>query len=181
MVARRVSVKGTVEGYRCGGQNCSSEAAYSDAMSPDELQALNDAVKQGTARLWHGGAPALRVGDLILPPAVTGVQSMRSSLVQGGLGRVTTREDHVYVTTERSLARAVAAYWNKRAPGNGRGWVYRVELDAHDVALDEDLPRGPFISFQLPSVRIAAIADAGVDPNNPRHFRELQRFVDAIG
>jgi hypothetical protein len=84
------------------------------------------------------------------------------------------------VTTERSFAAAVAAYWSKREPGRGRGWVYRIELGDNDLAPDDDLPQGPFISFQLPRARIAAILDRGVNPADPRHARELQRFVDLI-
>jgi hypothetical protein len=105
---------------------------------------------------------------------------MRHHIRQSGFERVTAADTFVYVTTQRQLAAAIAA-WSRREPGNGRGWLYRVELDDEDLTLDDDLPRGPFISFQLSRVRIAAVLDRGVDPNDPKHFREMERFVSLIG
>ena len=105
---------------------------------------------------------------------------MRHESRQAGFKRITTADDLVYVTTERSLATAVAAHWSKRTPGSGRGWLYRVELDGEDLVPDDDLPRGPFISFQLSKIRVAAVLDRGVDPDSSRHVRELQRFVSLI-
>ncbi|MDJ0349487.1 hypothetical protein [Cryobacterium sp. PH29-G1] len=115
-------------------------------MDPVELMDLNNDVREGRVRIWHGGAP-----------------------------------DLVYVTTERELARAIAAHWAKRRNSQGRGWLYRVSLDDVDLAPDDDLPRGPFISFQAARVRVAAVFDRGVDPDNPRHVRELEKFVRLIG
>lgn len=137
-------------------------------------------VRARKVRLWHGGAPGLRVGEYVLPPTETGARSMRHQIRQSGFARITAADTFVYVTTERPLAAAIAAYWSRREPGNGRGWLYRVELDNEELALDDDLPRGPFISFQLSRVRIAAVLDRGVDPNDPRHFREMERFVSLI-
>ncbi|WP_291049821.1 hypothetical protein [Herbiconiux sp.] len=150
-------------------------------MDPEALRTLNVNIRAGKTRLYHGGFPGLAVGDMLLPPAESGATSMRGESERAGFRRITTSVGLVYVTTERSLAVAVAAYWSRREPGRGRGWVYRIELDDNDLVPDDDLPRGPFISFQLPRARIAAILDRGVSPDDPRHARELQRFVDLIG
>ncbi|MCU1482928.1 MAG: hypothetical protein JWQ19_3714 [Subtercola sp.] len=106
---------------------------------------------------------------------------MRGESEREGLGNITTSVSLVYVTTERSLATAFAAYWAKRHPGRGRGWLYRVELDDVDLVPDNDFPRGPFTCFQLPRARVAAILDRGVDPNDQRHAREIRRFVEHLG
>ncbi|MGC0371258.1 hypothetical protein [Microbacterium sp. SLBN-111] len=149
-------------------------------MDPTELRSLNDQIRAGRVRLFHGGFPGLRPGEFILPPAQTGATSMKSDSERAGFHRITTAADLVYVTTERSLGAAAAAYWAKREPGKGRGWLYRVELDEDDLIPDDDLPRGPFVSFQLPRARIGAVLDRGVDPDNPRHVRELQRLLKLI-
>lgn len=138
-------------------------------------------VRAGKVRLWHGGAPDLRVGEYVLPPAVTGARGMRHEIAGSGFSRSTASDHLVYVTTDRRLAAAIAAYWGRRESGNGRGWLYRVELDDEPLAPDDDLPRGPFISFQLSRARIAAVLDRGVDPNDARYVRDLERFVRTIG
>lgn len=150
-------------------------------MDPEKLMDLNNDVREGRVRIWHGGAPDLRPGDLILPPASTGAESMRQESIDAEFRRVVTAPDLVYVTTERELARAIAAHWAKRRNSQGRGWLYRVSLDDVDLAPDDDLPCGPFISFQAARVRVAAVFDRGVDPDNPRHMRELEKFVRLIG
>ena len=103
---------------------------------------------------------------------------MKGEVERAGFDRITVSTALVYVTTERSLAAAFAAFWARRELG--RGWLYRIELDEVDLVADEDLPRGPFISFQLPRARVAAILDCGVNPDESRHVRHLQRFVDLI-
>ena len=149
-------------------------------MDQDQLSQLNADVRARRVRLWHGGVAGLRPGDQLLPPAVTGATGMRQESIDAGFKRIATSESQVYVTTERSLARAIAAHWSARERGRGRGWVYRVDLEEFDLAIDDDLPRGPFISFQLPSARVAIVADSGVDSTDPRHARVLQRFVGRI-
>lgn len=150
-------------------------------MDPHELTALSAAVRSGRTRLFHGGAPDLPVSGYILPARVTGAASMRGEIEQAGFKRITASPDLVYVTTERSLAAAIAASWGNRGSSKGRGWVYRVELDDEDLVPDEDLPRGPFINFQLRRARIAAVLDRGVDPDDRRHARTLAKFVASIG
>ncbi|MBF4562865.1 hypothetical protein ITJ43_12040 [Microbacterium sp. VKM Ac-2870] len=149
-------------------------------MDTTELRLLDSQVRAGRVSLFHGGAPDLRPGGWILPPSLSGMPSMRERSEAAGFTRVMTSEDLVYVTTERALAAAFAADWTTRMPGIGRGWLYRVDLEDHELVLDDDLPRGPFISFQLPRVRVSAVLDRGVDPNDRRHVRELRRFVALI-
>ena len=146
-------------------------------MDAAALAELNENVRAGRVRLFHGGCPGLEPGSFVLPPSVTGAASMRGESEQLGFTKITTRADLVYVTSERRLATAIAAAWGKRPPQRSRGWVYRVELDDEDVQLDTDAPRGPFFSFQLRKVRVAAVLDRGVDPNDPKHTRVLESFV----
>ncbi|MBS1674392.1 MAG: hypothetical protein JSS74_10550 [Actinobacteria bacterium] len=151
-------------------------------MERAQLAALAADIRSGRVALFHGGRPALRVGGEILPPSVTGVPSSRLTQQSAGVGPVRTREDLVYVTTEKNLALASAASWMSRARGNGRGWLYRVELDdGVELELDDDLPRGPFVSFQLRRARVAEVLDRGVDPNDSRHRIWLERFVRSLG
>lgn len=150
-------------------------------MNPMELKDLNNDVREGRVRIWHGGVPGLRPGDLILTPSSTGAESMRQESIDAGFRRVVTAPDLVYVTTERELARAIAAHLASRGTSQSRGWLYRVSLDDADLEPDDDLPHGPFIRFQAARVRVAAVLDRGVDPDNPRHVRELQKFIGMIG
>jgi len=109
------------------------------------------------------------------------VTSSRSAQQVSKLGPVRTRDHLVYITTEKHLALASAATWMSRAPGNGRGWLYRVEIDDDvELELDEDIPRGPFISFQLRRARISEVLDRGVDPHDPRHRVWLEKFVRTL-
>jgi hypothetical protein len=66
---------------------------------------------------YHGGFPGLRIGELVLPPAITGAASTASF----GADRV-CRRDRVYVTTEMSAAVLFAA-----GHPSTRGVVYEVE------------------------------------------------------
>jgi hypothetical protein len=107
--------------------------------------------------------------------------SSRAAQQHSGVGPVRTSEDFVYVTTEQRLAVVSAASWMSRASGNGRGWLYRVEVDEDvELELDEDLPRGPFVSFQLRRARIVEVLDRGVDPSDPAHRIWLEQFVRSL-
>lgn len=92
-------------------------------MNPNELEDFNNDVQEGRVRIWYGGVPDLRSGDLILPPSSTVVVSMRQESVDAGFRRVVTAPALVYVTTERELARAIAAHWATRRNSKGRGWA----------------------------------------------------------
>lgn len=150
-------------------------------MDSSDIALLIEDVRFGRVPLFHGGRPALRVHDEILPPSVTGETSSGAAQHMSGLGTVRTKDDLVYVTTERPLALASAASWMSRAPGNGRGWLYRVEIDDDvEVYLDDDLPRGPFVSFQLSRARVVEVLDRGVDPWDPAHRDWLAQFIRTI-
>lgn len=86
-----------------------------------------------TPALWHGGAPGREVGEFLLPPSQTGltltnaVQSLRQ-----GLDQIAYRDDLVYVTTDRTLAKCFASAWVRPSDGRvGFGWVYRVAIPPH--------------------------------------------------
>ncbi|MFJ3490617.1 hypothetical protein [Leifsonia aquatica] len=131
-------------------------------MDQTSLQTLHEAVRLRRTPLFHGGVPDLAIGELLLPPSVTGVESLAAVSARAGLRNITTNRDLVYVTIERRLAVLYAAHWAHLDRGSGRGWVYRVALDEeHTLAPDSDLPRGPFVSFQVPRARVAAILDRG--------------------
>ena len=79
-----------------------------------------------TLRLWHGGAPGRRVGDLLLPPSKTGIASavLQMSL-EAGMPDISQRPDRVYVTTDRQLAEAWAGVWTPDGAKHGGGALYR--------------------------------------------------------
>jgi hypothetical protein len=55
-------------------------------------------------RLWHGGAPGRQVGDLLEPPADTGLQYTRlHQSIEQGQRDIAQRLDRVYVTADRHL------------------------------------------------------------------------------
>ncbi|GAA2236181.1 hypothetical protein N1031_10660 [Herbiconiux moechotypicola] len=83
-------------------------------MDSEALRTLNENVRAAKTRLYHGGIPGLAVGDMLLPPAESGVRSMKGDSERAGFRRITTSDRLVYVTTERSLAAAAAAYWSRR-------------------------------------------------------------------
>jgi hypothetical protein len=70
-------------------------------------------------RYFHGGLAGFKVGDRILPPALTGMPSTADYLP------AVSHRDRIYATTELQVARVYAAL----APFGGRGDVYEVDLD----------------------------------------------------
>jgi hypothetical protein len=126
-----------------------------------------------TLRLWHGGAPGLRPGDLIEPRPdgdtrhlVDGCptcQAMaRGETYEGG-----PRPDRVYVTADREYARLYAA-------GYPRGGLYRVEAigDLEETTGVDD----PVPSWAVPAARVLAVYDAVVRLT-PAEARRLARRV----
>jgi hypothetical protein len=69
---------------------------------------------------FHGGFPGLEVGDLILPPSVTGTPTTADFAATP-----VCRRDRVYASTELRVARVYAAL----APFGGHGDVYEVALE----------------------------------------------------
>jgi hypothetical protein len=126
-------------------------------------------------RLWHGGAPGRRVGDWLLPPTVTGIPStVRQMSVEAGMPEISQREDRVYLTADRELARAWAGIWTPDGANHGGGSLYRVETDALEP--DDDLLSLPGVSFQAERARVLAVYDAHV-AYHPKFSRILQRVL----
>lgn len=98
-----------------------------------------------TARLYHGGAPGLRVGGQVLPPEKTG--SLSCADVDPAAASV-CRRDRVYVTPSIRAARMFAA-------GIPDGQVYRVEPNG-ELEHDPDCSVVG-LSYQCESARIVAI------------------------
>jgi hypothetical protein len=99
-----------------------------------DLLLMEDDRKPG--RLWHGGAPGRRVGDLLLPPSGTGLARTHRSMSLGyGLTQIGQRDDRVYLTSDKELARAYAGMWTRQGGGMGGGSLYKV---ATDDPLDPD-------------------------------------------
>lgn len=69
---------------------------------------------------YHGGAPGLTPGRLILPPSMTSFRDKYAARVRSGsIGRA----DRVYVTTAVEAAAMYAALYPRWSGGN----IYRVE------------------------------------------------------
>ena len=112
-------------------------------------------------RLWHGGVPGLRVGDLIRPgherKPVPGCKfcEARAAEAAGGprpavdpLSRV---HDRVYLTTSREYARHYASLY-------GRGDLYRVEpVGATDRSTEDS-----FETYLAEQARVLAVYDRAV-------------------
>ncbi|MCP2030350.1 hypothetical protein L1277_000414 [Okibacterium sp. HSC-33S16] len=92
--------------------------------------------------LWHGGAPGLVAGDLLLPPSETMVPFTRKNDAEllGPEAKITQRADRVYVTTNRQLAQVFASNWSLDGARFGFGTLYRVTVPVEDLEQDEDLP-----------------------------------------
>lgn len=114
-------------------------------------------------RLWHGGAPDLRVGQLIEPgqsrrlhggcPYCEARASGRAVVAPDGspIDAPTGRPDYVYLTVDRDYARFYASLY-------GRGDLYRVE-PVGDIELSTE---DHFETWCAPAARILAIVDRAV-------------------
>ncbi len=73
-------------------------------------------------RHWHGGAPGLRAGDVLLPPPIeTGLIFTRLTMsLEEGQTEIGQRPDRVYVSTDRELAWAYASAWTLDGRCRGR-------------------------------------------------------------
>lgn len=125
-------------------------------------------------RLFHGGAPGLRPGDLIEP------QQGTAHLLDGcptcearKAGQQLDTDDNdptlVYVTTDRDYARIYAA-------GYPRGGLYAVEpvgelvdRSAHD----------PAPSWGCPSARVLSVLDPLVTFNEKNIRRWVRKYANA--
>lgn len=132
-----------------------------------------------TDRLWHGGAPGLRPGDLIEPRP----EDDRRHLVDGcptcqamqshERPEHLARPDRIYVTTDRVYASIYAA-------GYPRGALYRIEAigdlepTGHGPGWDDAAP-----SWAVPAARVISVYDACV-VWGPKDVRRIERRYGAL-
>lgn len=120
------------------------------------------------ARRWyHGGIAGLGVGDWLLPRTVTGWPSTEERLAQlgiqiEGMEPDRNRDDRVFLTWQRRLARAYAWHWAIVA-GERCGSVYIAE-PAPAAEPDPDLPehgiqceRARVLSVEIPRVVMSTL------------------------
>jgi hypothetical protein len=98
-------------------------------------------------KLWHGGAPGLRAGDILLPRAETNIfrhYRIMEDLHSAGLGGWLAyagrpypgHSGNVYLTGDRQVARDFAAgysAWLEAIGAPGMGCLYRVKPDGPAV------------------------------------------------
>jgi hypothetical protein len=114
-------------------------------------------------RLWHGGVPGLRKGDLILPGQARKHHygcpfcEARSAQAAGGPkpshDALSERPDRVYATTQRLYARHYASLF-------GRGDLYRVR--AQDDAAVERSWEDTVPTWTAPAWLVVAVVDRAV-------------------
>lgn len=132
---------------------------------------MNQLSGDDPARYYHGGAPGLRVGDVIEPR----VEGDTRHLLDGcpvcearkrgeQLPQDDNDPDMVYVTTDRDYARVYAA-------GYPRGSLYRVEPIGPLVDRSE---HDPAPSWGCAAARVAAVIDPLVSLS-PKRVRSLMR------
>jgi hypothetical protein len=108
------------------------------------------------ARLFHGGVPGLRPGDLIEPGHARKVHegctwcAARADLPPEADG-LPLHEDRVYLTPERSYARYYASLY-------GRGDLYQVEAIGHLQRSTEDTVE----TWTAPAARVLVAVDRAV-------------------
>lgn len=122
-------------------------------------------------RLYHGGAPGVRVGGLIEPgharkhhPGCPWCEARAQGGAHLGLDGPSRHQDRVYATTSRLYAKHYASLY-------GRGDLYRVEV-VGDVSrsLEDSFP-----TWAAASLRVIAVIDRAVlltDRERRRLFRE---------
>lgn len=127
-------------------------------------------------RLWHGGAPGRQVGNLLEPPADTGLQYTRlHQSIEQGQRDIAQRLDRVYITADRHLALAYASTWTPDGVRYRGGSLYLVESEEREP--DEDLLSLPGVSFQTRSARVKGVAKARVPFDRERSLRKLNEVI----
>lgn len=123
--------------------------------------------------LYHGGQTGLRVGQLLLPPSVTGVKPAdeRATYAEG-----VYRRDRVYMTTDPEQARMFAALHESGRAGRA-GDVYRVE-PLQGLERDRDCVT-PGLSWQAPCARIVGIVATSI--RRAPYEKALKEFKAAKG
>lgn len=126
----------------------------------------------GEDRLYHGGAPGLRVGDTIAPDPertshlVDGCATCDARRAGNPLPQDDNDPGRVYVTTDRDYARIYAA-------GYPDGALYRVEVDRTDMVPSND----PAPSWGVASARVVGVVDRLVRLSAHDRRRLLRRYA----
>lgn len=112
-------------------------------------------------RLWHGGVPDLKPGDLIEPGHGRRHHDgclyceARTEQAAGGpaptIDPLAAHPDQVYATTSREYARHYASLW-------GRGDLYRVE----PVGTPEQSTEDTIETWRAPAYRVTAVTERAV-------------------
>jgi hypothetical protein len=112
-------------------------------------------------RLWHGGVPGLRPGDLIEPgyerqyhDGCPFCEARRAQAAGGDvpvLDGLAEHPDQVYLTPVREYARFYASLW-------GRGDLYRVDPVGEVEGSTEDTME----SYRAPAARVVAVVERAV-------------------
>lgn len=112
-------------------------------------------------RLWHGGVPGLRPGDLIEPgrerrhhdgcPFCEARRAQAAGLGVPVLDGLAEHPDMVYLTPVRDYARHYASLW-------GRGDLYRVDPVGDVVRSTEDTIE----TWMAPAARVVSVPERAV-------------------
>ncbi|CAL9609381.1 hypothetical protein SUDANB1_05593 [Streptomyces sp. enrichment culture] len=101
-------------------------------------------------RFFHGGVRDLKPGDLVLPPSRTGAeQTLTATARELGASPEHARNDVVYVTTGREVARVYAAL-------KPDGALYEVFPDILEPDPDCNLPG---VSYTCPMAVVVRVVD----------------------
>ena len=112
-----------------------------------------------TLRLFHGGVPDLRPGDLIQPGHERKTHDdcpwcearATGETVPGGIDPLAAQPDRVYLTTHRLYAKHYASLW-------GRGDLYRVDpVGELEESTEDTIP-----TWTSPAARVLAVVDRAV-------------------
>ncbi|TFF04362.1 hypothetical protein [Cellulosimicrobium funkei] len=75
---------------------------------------------------------------------------------------IAQRDDRVYLTSDRELARAWAGLWTPDGEHFGNGSLYQVDAELAALEPDEDLLSLEGVSFQVPRAVVRVVYDAAV-------------------
>jgi hypothetical protein len=124
-------------------------------------------------RYYHGGAPGLRLGALLLPPCKTGARSLAAIAREHrrdlrGKSIAHMREDRVYFGSKLEIAVLYAALH----PSPRGGWVYEV---APEDPIEPDPDYRGDGSFQAPAAVIVKI----LGPLTPATAAQIRKGLGA--
>ena len=127
--------------------------------------------------LWHGGAPGRNVGDLLLPPSVTGIPSLlHQRSLRDGTPHIGQRANRVYVTTARDWAWAFASMWQETEDSpRGGGSLYRVTVENSEP--DADFLSLNGVSLQTPRALVVEVPIICVGFNQRRCRQILEKYI----